>query len=50
MTLGILLAYLVFGLLLMEYMCPFWPFFEKLVGAIIWPVSLAIGIGIMVRK
>lgn len=45
---GILLGHLVFGFLLMDYLCPNWHPFEKLVGAAIWPVSLAVGIGMMV--
>lgn len=45
-----LLVYFVFGFLLMDYMCPYWPFFEKLVGAAIWPISLAIGIWIEIRR
>lgn len=45
-----LLAHLLFGILLMDYLCPHWHPFEKLVGAMIWPVSLAAGIGLMIRK
>ncbi len=44
-----ILGYIAFGLLLMDYMCPCWPFFEKLVGAAIWPVSLGIGIYQLVK-
>lgn len=43
-------GYCVFGLLLMNYMCPLWPFFEKLIGALIWPISLVIGIVILIRE
>jgi len=44
------LAYLVFGLLLMTYMCPSWHPFELLIGAIIWPISAVIGIVVSFRE
>ena len=44
------LGYYFFGLLLMDYMCPCWPMFEKMIGALIWPISLAIGIRITVKE
>lgn len=44
-----ILGYLAFGLLLMDYMCPFWHPFEKLIGAVIWPISAVIGITLMVK-
>lgn len=43
------LIYLVFGLLLMTYMCPCWHPFEWLIGAIIWPVAAVIGIVVMIK-
>lgn len=43
-------GYLAFGLLLMGFMCPYWSLFEKLIGAAIWPISLVIGIVIMIRE
>lgn len=46
----ILLGYYAFGLLLMNYMCPCWPVFEKLIAAAIWPVALVIGIWVMVKE
>ena len=48
LTIGIL-GYLAFGLLLMTYMCPCWHPFEWLIGAIIWPISLVIGIVVLFR-
>jgi hypothetical protein len=45
-----MIGYYVFGLLLMGYMCPLWPLFEILIGAAIWPISLVIGIVVMVRE
>ncbi len=44
------LVYLVFGLLLMTYMCPCWHPFEWLIGAIIWPIAAVIGIVVMVKE
>lgn len=44
------MGYLAIGLLLMDYMCPCWHPFEKLIGAVIWPVSAAIGIYFMVKE
>lgn len=46
----IVLGYLGFGLLLMDYMCPAWPSFEKLAGAVIWPISAGIGIYVFVTE
>jgi hypothetical protein len=45
----LIIGYLAFGLLLMNYMCPCWPGFERLIGAIVWPISLGIGIYWMVK-
>jgi hypothetical protein len=45
-----ILVYLVFGLLLMTYMCPCWHPFEWLIGAIIWPISAVIGIVVSLRE
>lgn len=47
---GLSLAYLCFGLLLMDFMCPCWHPFEKLIGAIIWPISAVIGIVVSLRE
>lgn len=44
-----ILGYLAFGLLLMDFMCPGWHPFEKLIGAVIWPVSAVIGIRVMIK-
>lgn len=43
------MAYMAFGLLLMDFMCPWWHPFEKLIGAIIWPISAVIGIVTSIR-
>jgi hypothetical protein len=44
------LAYLVFGLVVMTYMCPCWHPFELLIGAVIWPISIVIGIVVLVKE
>lgn len=49
LTIGIL-GYLVFGLLLMTYMCPCWHPFEWLIGAVIWPIAAVIGIVVSLRE
>lgn len=46
----ILLGYTVFGLLLMDYMCPGWHPLEKVVGALIWPISAGIGLRVVLRQ
>lgn len=43
-------GYMVFGVLLMTYMCPFWNPLECLIGAVIWPVVAAIGIYILIKE
>lgn len=48
MTLAlVVMGYLAFGLLLMDFMCPCWHGFEKLLGAFFWPISLIVGIVIL---
>lgn len=49
-TLIAIVGYMAFGLLLMDFMCPCWHPFEKLIGAIIWPISAVIGIVNMIRE
>lgn len=49
LTIG-LLAYLVVGLLVMDYMCPLWHPLEKLVGAVIWPIAVVIGIRMLWKE
>lgn len=43
-------GYMVFGVLLMTYMCPLWHPLEWLIGAVIWPVAAAIGIYMMIQE
>lgn len=45
-----IMGYLAVGLLLMSFMCPFWNPLEKMLGAIIWPVSVIIGIFFMIKE
>lgn len=48
MTIAVM-GYLAFGLLLMDFMCPCWGPFERLIGAVIWPISAVIGIVVMIK-
>lgn len=46
----VVMAYLAFGLLLIDFMCPLWHPFEKLLGAVLWPISAAIGIWMFLKS
>lgn len=43
-------GYMVFGVLLMTYMCPCWHPLEWLIGAVIWPIAAGIGIYMMIQE
>jgi len=49
MTIAVM-GYFAFGLLLMDFMCPCWGPLEKLIGAVIWPISAVIGIWLSIRE
>ena len=49
MTLWIL-GYYTVGLYAMSWAFPYWPFFEKMVGAVVWPVAVVVAIVSAVRE